>query len=335
MVTLFKGKTPKIKDSSDKVKSESIASLEKIKIGGIKQWILIRGHNKNNPIILFLHGGPGSTEMTFVYKYGRNIEKQFVVVHWDQRGSGKSFNRKIPKESMHIEQFVSDAHELLLLLLNRFGKKRIILLGHSWGTVLGTLLAQRYPDLIHAFIGIGQVVNMELNEKISHRFTMEKAIKEGNKRAIKQLSKLQPPYREEGLKQLKKQRKWLNYYGGAIYGQKRIWFLLKQIFRAPEYTIRDYVKFIRGALFSLRNLFFENMETTNFLEDFNEWQIPVYFITGRHDYNTPYELVEKYFQQIKAPKKELYWFEKSAHSPNYEEPEKFEQVLFSILKNVK
>ncbi|NHJ48696.1 MAG: alpha/beta hydrolase [Asgard group archaeon] len=334
MVTLLKGKTPKIKDSDGKVKSKSIASLEQVLLGGIKQWLLIRGHNKDNPLLLFLHGGPGSAEMAFSYKYGRNIEKQLTVVHWDQRGAGKSFSRKIPKETVNIEQFVSDAHELIVYLLKRFNKKKIILMGHSWGTILGTLLSQRYPELIQVFIGISQVVNTELNEKISHKFTLDEATKEENKKAIKQLEKLQPPYSDKKIRQLITQRKWLNYYGGAIYGQKKSWYLIKQIFGAPEYTVRDYIKFTRGTLFSITNMWNELTETIDFFEDATEWKIPVFFIVGRYDYNAPFELAEKYFQLIKAPKKKFFWFENSAHSPNYLEPEKFEKVVFSILKEV-
>lgn len=334
MVTLFKGRTPKIKNADGKIKEKSITSLEQVSLGGLKQWILIRGHSTDNPILLFLHGGPGSSEMAFAYKYGRNIEKKLTVVHWDQRGSGKSFSRKIPKETMHIEQFVSDAHELITYLLKKFNKKKVILVGHSWGTVIGTLLSQRHPELIHAYIGIGQVVNIDLNEKVSHKFTLDEAIKEGNKKAIKQLSKLHPPYSNEQIMQLNKQRKWLNYYGGAIYGQKKSWFLIKHIFKSPEYTIRDFMKFINGILFSLTNMWTEMVETVNFFEDVLEWKIPVYFIVGRYDYNTPFELSEKYFLQITAPKKEFFWFEKSAHSPNYLEPDKFEKVLFSIVKDI-
>ena len=195
-------------------------------------------------------------------------------------------------------------------------------------------MTQRYPELIQGYIGIGQVVNIELNEIISHKFTMDEAVKEGNKKAIRQLSKLHPPYSSEEINQISKQRKWLNYYGGAIYGQKTSWYLIKQIFSAPEYTMRDIIKFVSGVLFSLTNMWTELVETINFFEDVTEWKVPVYFIVGRFDYNTPFELSEKYFQQIKAPKKKFFWFEKSAHSPNYLEPEKFEKVIFSIVKDI-
>ena len=131
LVRLLRGKTPKIKDDKGKVIPTSIASLERVTLGGVKQWVLIRSHNVDNPILLFLHGGPGSAEMGFAHKYERKLEEDFIFVNWDQRGAGKSFSKRIPKENMNIEQFVSDAHKLILDLMKRFKKEKIILAGHS------------------------------------------------------------------------------------------------------------------------------------------------------------------------------------------------------------
>ena len=165
--SLFYTKTPKIKDSYGNIKQDSITSLEKITLGGIKQTILIRGHDTKSPILLFLHGGPGFPEMDIAYKFQRKLEEHFIVVNWDQRGAGKSFSKKIPRESMTIEQFISDAHELIRFLRERFDKEKIYLVGHSWGTTLGLLLTQRYPELFFAYVGIGQVVNALESEQIS------------------------------------------------------------------------------------------------------------------------------------------------------------------------
>ena len=209
LVRLFRGKTPKIKDDKGNVIQTSVASLEQIELDGVKQWILIRSHNVDNPLLLFLHGGPGSAEMGFAHKYERKLEEHFIFVNWDQRGAGKSFSKRIPKESMNIEQFVSDAHELTLDLMKRFKKEKIILAGHSWGSVLGVLLVQRYPELFSAYVGISQVTNLTDNEKVSYQYTLYEAKKRLNKKAEKELLKLQPPYFSD-IRQLNKQRKWLN-----------------------------------------------------------------------------------------------------------------------------
>ena len=329
---MFYSKTPKIKDDKGKIKANSVATLEKVQIGGIDQWIIIRGHDKNNPILLFLHGGPGSIEGPFAYKFQRELEKHFLMVNWDQRGAGKSFSTKIPKESMNIKQFISDTHELIELLLKRFNKKKVYIVGHSWGSILGTLVVSRYPELIHAYIGIGQVVNILDNEKVSYQFVINEAERRGNKKALKQLKKLEP-YPEKDItdtKALRKQRKWLTKFGGVIYGKKNWWPYLKMALGSPEYSLKDIVKFVRGIKLSLETMW-EKLFEIDFFKQVPELKVPIYICMGRHDYNTPFELAEKYFNQLKAPKKDFIWFESSAHMLNTEEPEKFNNLLINII----
>lgn len=321
-------KTPKINDDDGKVKLNSVATLEKEQIGGIDQWLLIRGHDKNNPILLILHGGPGSIEGPFAYKFERELEKHFIVVNWDQRGAGKSYSKKIAIESMNIEQFISDTHELIKLLIKRFNQRKIFIVGHSWGSILGTLVVSRYPEIIHAYIGIGQVVNIYDNEKISYQFTINQAKKLGNKKALKQLKKLDP-YPEKDIKDtkaLRKQRKWLTKFGGVIYNEKSWWPYLKIVFGSPEYSLKDLIKFARGIKLSLETMWGQLFDI-DFPKQVPELKVPVYFCMGRHDYNTPFELAEKYFNQLRAPKKEFIWFENSAHMLNFEEYEKFNDFL--------
>jgi len=334
MVRLFRGKTRKIKDDKGNVIPTSIASLERVTLGGVKQWVLIRSHNVDNPILLILHGGPGQSEMVFAHKFEQNLEKHFLVVNWDQRGTGKSFSIRIPKESMTIEQFVADAHELILNLRERFRKEKVILVGHSWGAILGVLLAQKFPELISAYVGIGQAVNVTENERISHQFTLQQAKLENNKKAIRQLMKVEPPY-TNNLRQLNIQRRWLGKYGGALYGQKSLRPLIKIMFQAPEYTIRDVIKLGMGGMFTLTSLWEKIVNEIDFLKTATKLAVPVYIISGKYDYNTPFELAEKYYQKLQAPKKEFIWFEKSAHSPNYEEAEKFDKVMIEkVLREV-
>ncbi len=327
---MFYSKTPKIKDNNGKIKPNSIASLEKVKIGGIDQWIIIRGHDKNYPILLFLHGGPGSNEGFFAYKFQRDLEEHFIVVNWDQRGAGKSFSKKIPKESMNIEQFILDTSELIKLLLNRFNKKKLYLVGHSWGSILGTLVVSRYPEIIQAYIGVGQVVNILENEKVSYQFTIDQAKKLGKKKALKQLKKLEP-YPEKDITDantLKKQRKWLTKFGGVIHNETNWWSYIKIALGSPEYSLKDMIKFVRGSKLSIEAMWEELFEI-DFPSQITELKIPIYICMGRYDYNTPFELAEKYFNQIKAPKKEFIWFENSAHMLHIEEAEKFNDLLIN------
>ncbi len=318
------GKTPKI-DSP-----HGIATLEKVSVGGADQWILIRGRNASSPVLLFLHGGPGSPEMPIMPQVGAALEDHFVVVHWDQRGAGKSYTRKVPEGSMNVGQFVSDAHELIEMLRKRFGVEKIYLVGHSWGSILGVLLVQKHPELFYAYVGIGQCVDLDRNESISYQFVLDEALKRDNKRAIRQLEKIGPPPYEEH-KELTIQRRWLQKFGGAfveITYPDLAWMALK----SKEYGPRDYVKFLQGGWFSTKIMWDEILKI-NFLEQAPRLEAPVYFFEGRHDYNTPWELVQEYYDALDAPRgKHLVWFENSAHSPNLEEPERFVEEMAKVLK---
>jgi len=314
--------TPPIKSDN------SIASLEKVKIGGVDQWLLIRGKDKSNPVLLFVHGGPGSPEMPWAHHFSGGLEDHFVVVNWDQRRSGKSYSGT-PKESLKIDQFVSDAHELTRLLLDRFGAEKIFIVGHSWGSVLSVLTVRKYPDLYYAYVGIGQVVDMQQNEAISYRFVLDEAKKRGDRKAIRQLEKIgPPPY--DAFRELYIQRKWLLKFGGAFHNEdsykKYAKIALKQ---GKEYTPADWVKFLLSNILVAKEMWDELMKI-NFFEQAPRIEIPVYFLVGRHDYNTPFELVEQYYEMLDAPMgKRLIWFENSAHSPNLEEPEKFADVMIN------
>lgn len=334
---MFYSRTPKIKDVNGKIKENSVASLEKVKIGGFYQWIIIRGHDIGNPILLFLHGGPGSAESAFAYKFQRDLEEHFIMVNWDQRGAGKSYSRKIPKDSMTIEQFILDTHEIIQLLLNRFNQEKLYLVGHSWGSILGTLVVSRYPELIHAYVGIGQVVNILDNEKVSYQYTIEQAKERGNEKALKQLKKLEP-YPEKNIndtKPLKKQRKWLLKFNGVMHNESSWWPYIKITLGSPEYSLKDLFKYLAGMKLSITTMWTQ-LHEIDFPNQITELKVPVYICMGRYDYNTPFELAEKYFNQLKAPSKEFIWFENSGHMLNTEESEKFNEILINkVLKETK
>jgi pimeloyl-ACP methyl ester carboxylesterase len=318
-----------------------IVSLERIKLGGINQCISIRGKNIDDPILLYLHGGPGTPVMPLFRYFQAPLEEHFIVVQWEQRGAGKSFSWKIPKESMNIEQFILDLHELIEILRKRFNKDKIYLMGHSWGSVLGTYMVQRNPELFYAYIGVGQASDTIETEKIMYQFVLDRSVEIKNKKAIKKLEKIGPPF--NGL-----QPPYKNFYkggyqakmgvygfvlkfGGIIYNVRdyntflRLFLKYLPIFK-PEYSLFDLIKIIQGNVFSTK-LMMEELLTVNLFKQVPELKVPVYILMGRHDYNWSAELAKKYFDTLKAPKKEFIWFEKSAHAPNGEEPEKFNKVV--------
>lgn len=330
---LFTSRTKKIRNTKREVIQESIASLERIELGGLKQYILIRGHNKNNPILLFLHGGPGSTEMPLAHAFQTNLEEYFTIVHWDQRGAGKSFRINIPKSSLTFEQYEKDTLELIIYLRERFKQEKIILVGHSWGSALGIVLVHKYPEYLFSYVGIGQVVDMAEGERISYKFVLDTAKKQENKKAIKQLEKIKNKEIWD-LSYTQVQRKWLTKFGGWHHNATKSWILLKYCFNSPEYNLLDAIRFFVGALVSLSKMWKPLLKETSFMDRIKEVKIPVFFIAGRYDYNTPSELVVKFYQQLKAPQKELVWFEESAHSPNYEEKDKFDKVMIEKILSI-
>ncbi len=309
-----------------------ISEIRKVRLGNLEQCILIRGENVNNPVLLYLHSGPGTTEMIPFRQSHKELEKYFTIVTWEQRGTGKSFSSNIQSDSMTIEQLVSDADELTKYLKKEFKKDKIVLVGHSWGTALGLRLVQKSPDSFYAYIGSGQVVNPNEGEQISYRYVLEKA--SGNAFAMNEVKSLNEPYPYLTVDQDNKwfnkiitERKWLVKFGGETYGgsDNSLLFNLKTIF-APEYTWADFVRFGRGSSFSLKKIWPEVMKL-DFIHQIEEVKIPVYFFQGRYDYNAPSSLVEEYYNTLKAPYKELVWFEKSGHHPMYEEPDQYEKAL--------
>lgn len=305
----------------------SIASLEEVKLGGLEQWLLIRGKDINKPVLLIVHGGPGSPEMPFFRHYNEGLEDDFIVVNWDQRGSGKSFSSQIPEGQLSMDHFISDTHELTQYLKEKFNKEKIYLLGHSWGSAIGFYAIKNHPEDYYAYIGVGQVVSMSEGERISYEYTLQKAREKNNKQAIEELEKIgYPPYVGDGFfDKLMKQRNWLTVFGGSLYGKTSYDEIVKIILFCEEYSFSDKINYLLGAKRSLEILWEPLMKVN--LNSINEVEIPVYFVAGRSDYQVPSVLLEKYFETLKAPQKDLIWFEKSAHSAMFEESEKFHKTM--------
>lgn len=312
-------------------KTQSIDSLEKVKIGGIDQWIYITGTDTSKPILLFLHGGPGFAMLPFLHENNPELEKYFTVVNWDQRGAGLSYSSKIPEESMTLQQLVSDTHELTSYLKERFKQEKIYLMAHSFGTVLGMKVIDLYPDDYNSFISIGQVVSFSENERLSYDFALKSATEANNKKAIKELTKVGRPdengnYKDDSGYDITVE--WLSYFGGSVYGKQSSEELENYILSLPIYKDEND-KIVRSWSFS--NVIFEDKEvlSLDFKKSIKKVKVPVYFLSGTHDYETPFELTEEYFNMLDAPRKEMILFEYSAHFPFYEEAQKFNDILIN------
>ncbi len=311
--------------SSTRIETEGgIESQEFIELGGVQQSIYLRGQDQSKPVLLFLHGGPGGPFTPMARQFGLRLEKHFVVVHWDQRGAGNSCSAEVPDDSLRLEQYLADTLQLVNELRDRFDTEKIVLVGHSWGSVLGVITVQRHPELFHAYVGMGQVVDMARNEEVSYQFVVDQAKQEGNEKAIRELATIHPPY--DNKEDLMLQRSWLSHYHGDLLSGNTIEMFLRAVLFSPEYSFQKKLSFFPCMLNSLDQAW-SDLDEIDFIKTASHLDLPVFFFSGRHDYNTPFELVVEYFETLEAPHKEFVWFENSAHSPNLEEPDRYQEIL--------
>ena len=302
---------------------------ERIALGGMKQTIHIWGTKKDNPVVLFLHGGPGVPNRHGMAKNHMDLLDDFTIVAWDQRGTGGSYFGCDPA-TLTLEQLIADCGQLLQYLSKTLGKEKIFLLGASWGTELGTFVCRDYPELVAGYIGYGQVVNGIENENVSYAYTLEKAKEAGNAEDIAELEKIGPPvdgqYKPvfEGLMA---QRRLLKKYGGHS-TKKGGYFsgTVLPILKSPELSLRDKIGTAKGYKVCLSHMW-PTIVHYDFLADCHSFAMPYYIFQGRKDANTPASLIQAYYDVIEAPDKDLVWFENSAHGPMGEEPVKFKKMM--------
>lgn len=320
-----------IRDDSKITQPSGIESLEKVTLGDIEQWILIRGEDQSKPVLLWLHGGPGTPTLPLASQHDAELVKHFVVVHWDQRGAGKSYSPEVPVGAMTVNQFVSDTYELTQILIERFDTPKIYLIGHSWGSKIGVLTVVQHPDLYYAFIALGQSVYSADGDAVGYQFALNQASSNENQKALNELEAIGPPPWTTA-EQRSTYARWINSFGGTG-RQFDIQDYFREIINSPDYSLKDVYGFFRGQQFS-GNTIFENKESerVNLFEQANKLDVPIYFFQGRYDYNTPGDVVERYYEMLDAPQKTLIWFEQAAHFPQWEEPEKFADELLKILQ---
>ncbi|KQL52609.1 proline iminopeptidase [Heyndrickxia shackletonii] len=308
-------------------KENSISELFGLPLNGVNQWVYIRGEDSTKPVLLMVHGGPGASQIGYIRHFQKELERHFVVVNWDQRGSGMSYSQIIPKGEMTVQKFVDDIIELTEYVRQRFKKNKIYIAAHSWGSIIGLLAVHKRPDLFYQYFGIAQIANYLENEKASYQVLLEKAKKENHKKAIKDLIKIgQPPWT-----QLKKQRvlnKYLDILGGGMSRDgKLLKSMIKHVIQGTEYKFHDYHRFLAGQVFSKKALRNE-LKTVDLKSMIKTVKIPIYFLMGKYDLTVVPEPTRELFQSIKADEKQWIWFENSAHSPLFEEKEKFSEIIY-------
>ena len=332
LVSQWRAHTPPILGEDGQPMPNSIASLEKVKLGGVNQWLILRGQDVNKPVLLFLSGGPGASEAGRVLRFNQELEKHFVVAIWEQRGCGKSYPALNPKSDLTVSQYVDDLIELTDLLRARFDEQKIYLVGHSWGTIIGVRAVQARPDLFHAYIGTSQMVDARETDEIIYEMVMDHSQKTGDAQFVATLQKQGPP----------------PYFGkspikpyATLFGREYALFEVPNIkdpeyrsegdaimlmLKQPEYGWLDRVYYLLGMMNTF-NVVYPQLQEMDFRQDATHFDIPVYIILGRHDMNNPSSIPEEYYNLIEAPSKALYYFEDSGHGMIWEEAALFHTLM--------
>lgn len=296
--------TPLITDANGEPLPNSIATLEKVNLNGSEQWITIRGQDMNNPILLNLGmGGPGgggfATRSLF-----EPLEKDFVVVSWDEPGTGKSYNA-VPFSTLNKKLFVEDAHALTLYLRERFNQEKIYVYGVSWTSILGVWLVQEYPELYYAYIGNGQMVNVIRDDGMGYELALNYSVERGDVKMVETLQRNgPPPYTGEDM--LDKYVTYLDVLNDYMHSPHYTVIVPIVPFVAPEYGLVDKINHTRGLIQSFE-VVYPQLQDVDFTTQAAKLDVPVYIFVGRDDVNAMSSLVEEYFNILEAPHKELIW----------------------------
>lgn len=311
----------------------SISEKTFLQIGGVRQGMFVRSKNIDNPVLLFLHGGPGFPNYFLFEKFKPNLEDYFTVCYWEQRGGGLSYTPDVTLESMTLEQLTSDAIAVTNYLRERFEKDKIYMLAWSGGTTIALPAVAKVPELYHAYIAMGQLTKQPESERIAYDYMLKQLIEQNDLRSVKALKK----YND-----LKSEPDLISFYNSGtrdklmhelgIGTMRCMKSVFKDIF-LPVWTCRAYTLREKYNIWKSKISFLPktNLKTetlnTDFSEAFPKIDVPVYFVSGKYDLTVNVDLTREYFQSLDAPLKRFYTFEHSAHGPLFEEPIRFRQII--------
>ena len=322
------GKPEPFLDENGKSLPGSISEKIFVNINGVQQGMIIKSKDITNPVLLYVHGGMPDYFLT--QKYPTGLEDYFTVVWWEQRGSGLSYSADIPQETMTLEQMISDTKEVTNWLRKRFGQEKIYLMGHSGGTFIGIQVASRAPELYHAYIGVAQMSNQIKSERLAYEYMLKKFRESGNTKMVRKLEAA-PVTMTEGIPDAYRVLRDPAMHSLGIGTTHDMKSVISGIFLPslinPEYTLIEKVNMWRGKSRSGISILWADIISTDLTRQVPELKLPVYFFEGIYDYTCSYTEAKSYFEKLKAPMKGFYTFEKSAHSPLFEEPEKMQQIF--------
>ena len=308
---------------------KSVSELREVDINGVSLDVMIRGNDKDNPVLIFVHGGPCCSEIPYVRKYQQDLEKEFTIVHYDQRGSGKSYEFGVDYSEVTASTHVEDLISLTEYIKEYLQKEQVILLGHSYGTYIATMAVGERPDLYQAYIGIGQMSNTIESELMSLEECIKAAETDGNEKDVEYLENLESVIAAgEDITP----RDYVRKYGFAARKIDDNADYINAFLFGTEYNLVDAVRFYTASIKYQDALIEEALEQpiTDIVTEIN---VPVYFVMGKYDGMTSSKAAEKYLNSIAGDgTKEIILFDESAHYPQFEEKEKFYQWMKDTFK---
>ena len=330
---------PAIIRANHQIESPGIDQMEMVEIGGIQQALYFRGQNVDNPVILWVHGGPGNSMMPFLHLFQYEWENDFTVVHWDQRNVGKTYLANDPEvvlQTMSAERVLEDVHEVTAYVKQQLNKDKIILMGHSWGTVLGTMAVQTFPEDYSAYIGVAQVVNMADNERVGYENVLELAKAAGNQKDVEALEAVAPyppsEYDPSYFEAMMTVKTYQSKYGLSI--NMNLGSIIR-ILATPYYSLNE----LKNTTLVNPNAFSNQGDVMRFLMEEADtriygadYQIPVYYIMAENDHVSPYPPAKEFFDEIVAPDKQIFSVPDSGHLPFLENKAEFDRILLEEIK---
>jgi pimeloyl-ACP methyl ester carboxylesterase len=311
----------------------SVAELVDVRIGGHDQSIMIRGDSAQAPVLLFLEGGPGGTGIGRIRNSGEALERDFVVAVWDQRGAGKSYDQLEPTSTLTVEQVVADTLAVTDYLRERFERQKIYLVGSSWGTTLGVLAVQQAPQKYHAYVGTGQMVDQFATDELMYAESLDDAEARGDDAAVQRLHDIGPPPYQETLnytEALASNPTWTDFEHGQDYNPASEY--PASLFVA-EYSLIEQMRGM-AAIAETFNVLYPQLRETDFRAQVPRLQVPVFVVQGEHEATGRSVLARDWFQQLSAPSKEYVVFDRSGHTPPYDEPGRFADYMKAVADQV-
>ena len=297
-----------------------------IDVNGSKQWISIYGEDKDNPVLLYLHGGPGSSTSHIDYAFTRKWADVYTIVTWDQRNCGKSYDSEQNSTALTKELFLADGKEVTEFVLKHLSKEKLTILGHSWGSIYGANLVQEYPDYYECFIGAGQLVDYLENEKAFIQEALKWA--QGDRETVNRINRLNPT--NPTVEYFNERNRLMNKYGYGMMAKGRDYNLLFSVIFHPYYSLWDWMKYHNTDMRVYYDFLCSEELTAFSLKGKTEYKMPYYNINGDQDYQTNYKLARDYFEQISAPRKAFFLMENMTHGLLESDSKGFSKIMHQI-----